>query len=72
MDSHNTQRYVNANGMVKNEGDVQSGGFPPYPVAYRSIVPKKGEIGNLLVPVSLSASHISFGSIRMEPVFYEH
>ena len=69
MDSHNTQRYVTADGMVKNEGNIEKGGFPPYPIDYRSIVPKKGEIGNLLVPVSLSASHISFGSIRMEPVF---
>lgn len=32
MDSHNTQRLV-VNGMVKNEGDVQVGGFPPYPIA---------------------------------------
>ncbi len=69
MDSHNTQRYVTADGMVKNEGNIEKGGFPPYPIDYRSIVPKKDEIGNLLVPVSLSASHISFGSIRMEPVF---
>jgi hypothetical protein len=55
--------------MVKNEGDVQVGGFPPYPVSYRSIVPKANECGNLLVPVCLSASHIAYGSIRMEPVF---
>ncbi|MEX1113997.1 MAG: FAD-dependent oxidoreductase [Akkermansiaceae bacterium] len=40
-----------------------------YPVSYRSIVPKKAECENLLVPVSLSASHVAFGSIRMEPVF---
>lgn len=69
MDSHNTQRYVNAEGWTKNEGDVQVGGFPPYPIAYRAIVPKEGECSNLLVPVCLSASHIAFGSIRMEPVF---
>ena len=68
MDSHNCQRIV-VNGMVKNEGDVQIGGFPPYPVSYRSIVPKKSECTNLLVPVCLSASHIAYGSIRMEPVF---
>lgn len=68
MDSHNCQRIV-VNGMVKNEGDVQIGGFGPYPVAYRSIVPKKAECANLLVPVCLSASHIAYGSIRMEPVF---
>lgn len=68
MDSHNVQRHVR-NGMVKNEGDVQ---FPipgPYPVSYRAIIPKKGECENLFVPWSLSASHMAFGSIRMEPVF---
>lgn len=68
MDSHNCQRMV-VNGMVKNEGDVQVGGFPPYPVSYRSIVPYEKECSNLLVPVCLSASHIAYGSIRMEPVF---
>ncbi|MBM4000364.1 MAG: FAD-dependent oxidoreductase [Planctomycetes bacterium] len=69
MDSHNVQRYVDAKGHVRNEGDVQVGGFPPYPIAYRSIRPRKEECRNLLVPVALSASHIAYGSIRMEPVF---
>lgn len=68
MDSHNTQRIV-VNGMVKNEGNVEVKGFKPYPISYKSITPKKSECTNLLVPVSLSASHIAFGSIRMEPVF---
>jgi len=68
MDSHNCQRIV-VNGMVKNEGDVQIGGFGPYPISYRAIIPKKEECTNLLVPVCLSASHIAYGSIRMEPVF---
>jgi hypothetical protein len=68
MDSHHVQRYVR-DGRVLNEGDVEVGGFPPYPIAYRSIRPKRGECTNLLVPVCLSASHIAYGSIRMEPVF---
>lgn len=68
MDSHNCDRQV-VNGMVKNEGNVEVGGFPPYPISYRAIVPKRGEISNLLVPVCMSASHIAYGSIRMEPVF---
>ncbi len=68
MDSHNVQRIVH-NGMVKNEGDVQARIPGPYPVSYRAIVPKQGECENLLVPWSLSASHMAFGSIRMEPVF---
>ena len=69
MDSHNIQRYVTQEGYARNEGDVQVGGFGPYPISYRSIVPKASECTNLLVPVCLSASHISYGSIRMEPVF---
>ncbi|WP_286733359.1 MULTISPECIES: FAD-dependent oxidoreductase [Sphingobacterium] len=68
MDSHNCDRVI-VNGMVKNEGNVEVGGFSPFPISYRAIVPKKEEINNLLVPVCLSASHIAFGSIRMEPVF---
>ena len=68
MDSHNCQRIV-VNGMVKNEGDVQIGGFDPYPISYKSITPKINECKNLLVPVCLSATHIAYGSIRMEPVF---
>ncbi|TWU55361.1 FAD-dependent oxidoreductase [Rubripirellula reticaptiva] len=69
MDSHNVQRHVDANGHVKNEGDVQVGGFSPYAISYGCLTPKREHCENLLVPVCLSASHIAFGSIRMEPVF---
>ena len=69
MDSHNTQRYVDATGFVANEGDVQVKVPSPYPIAYGAITPRATECENLLVPVALSATHISYGSIRMEPVF---
>jgi hypothetical protein len=68
MDSHNVQRYV-ADGAARNEGDVQVVVPAPYPISYRAITPRRGEATNLLVPVALSASHIAYGSIRMEPVF---
>lgn len=76
MDSHHVRRYVTAEGHVRNEGDVEVGAdekgrrFPPYPIDYGAIVPKRAECLNLFVPVCLSASHIAFGSIRMEPVFF--
>ncbi|HET9826542.1 MAG TPA: FAD-dependent oxidoreductase [Chitinophagaceae bacterium] len=70
MDSHNCERVI-VNGMVRNEGNVEIGGFGPYPISYRSIIPKASECKNLFVPVCLSASHIAYGSIRMEPVFME-
>ena len=78
MDSHHCHRFVatvtdRATGreraIVRNEGDVEAPPAGPYPVAYRSIVPKSAECQNLLVPVCLSCSHIAYGSIRMEPVF---
>ncbi|HEX4122522.1 MAG TPA: FAD-dependent oxidoreductase [Verrucomicrobiae bacterium] len=68
MDSHNCRRIVR-DGRVENEGDVQVGGFPPYQISYRALRPRRKECENLLVPVCLSASHIAYGSIRMEPVF---
>ena len=67
MDSHHCQRGV-VDGAVRNEGNVEVG-VDPYPIAYRSITPKRVECSNLLVPVALASTHIAFGSIRMEPVF---
>jgi hypothetical protein len=72
MDSHFCQRVVvmeNGKTTVRNEGGFGHNFPKPYPVSYRSIVPKESECTNLLVPVSLSSSHVAFGSIRMEPVF---
>ncbi|HRV89878.1 MAG TPA: FAD-dependent oxidoreductase, partial [Prolixibacteraceae bacterium] len=69
IDSHNVQRYVDENGHAQNEGDVGLDLPGPYAIAYGSVVPRKEECTNLLVPVCVSASHIAYGSIRMEPVF---
>lgn len=69
IDSHNVQRYITPEGYVQNEGDIGVSTNGPYEIAYGSLVPKKGQGSNLLVPVAMSASHIAYGSIRMEPVF---
>ncbi len=69
MDSHNCQRYITPDGHVRNEGNIEVSPGGPYLISYRSIVPAQGEAANLLVPVCISASHIAYGSIRMEPVF---
>ena len=68
MDSHHTSRVV-IDGKVMAEGNVEVGIKQPYPISYRSIVPKESECANLLVSVAISSSHMAFGSIRMEPVF---
>ena len=69
IDSHNVQRYITPDGGVQNEGDIGVPTAGPYEIAYGSLVPKRGQADNLLVPVCVSSSHIAFGSIRMEPVF---
>lgn len=69
LDSHNVQRYVKADEFVQNEGDIGVRAPQPYEIAYGSIIPQAEEATNLLAPVAMSASHIAYGSIRMEPVF---
>ncbi|MFD2203345.1 FAD-dependent oxidoreductase [Shivajiella indica] len=69
LDSHNVQRLIGPNGYVQNEGDIGVKPKEPYSISYGTILPKKQECENLLVPVCVSSSHTAFGSIRMEPVF---
>jgi len=67
-DSHNVQRIVDANGFVRNEGDMQVA-VKPYQIPYRILLPKRAEMTNLLVPVAFSASHVAYSSVRMEPQY---
>jgi hypothetical protein len=67
-DSHHVQRVVGPDGFALNEGDFQVP-VKPYAIPYRSLVPRIKECENLLVPVCCSASHVAYGTIRMEPVY---
>lgn len=68
LDSHGVRRVV-LNGKMRTEGSFYQRCDAPYPISYRSIIPRRTEIQNLLNPVTLSASHVAFGSIRMEPTY---
>jgi len=68
MDSHNVQRYAEADGNVQNEGDVEVPTIP-YQIPYRVLLPKREQCSNLLVSVCVSASHIGYGTLRLEPVY---
>ena len=69
MDSHNVRRYVDENGHVRTEGTIGLGLKHAYRIGYDALTPRRYECTNLLVPVCLSATHVAYGSIRMEPVF---
>lgn len=73
MDSHNCRRVARQEKgawTARNEGNVEVAPTAPYSISYRALIPQETECANLLVPVCLSASHIAYGSIRMEPVFF--
>jgi hypothetical protein len=53
---------------VFNEGYL-SVPVPPYPIPYRCLTPKREDATDLLVPVALSASHVAYSSVRMEPTW---
>jgi FAD dependent oxidoreductase len=69
MDSHVVQYVVNERGFAEREGVFLKVCKKPYGISYRSIVPRRGECPNLLVPICVASSHVAYGSIRMEPVF---
>ena len=67
-DSHNVQRFIQADGTVQNEGNMEVA-VKPYQIPYRVLLPKKKEVANLLVPVCVSSSHVTYSTLRMEPVY---
>ena len=69
MDSHVVEHYVTEDGHAQSDGVIWHVPPKPYGISYRCIVPRKGECENLLVSICISASHASYGSIRMEPVY---
>jgi hypothetical protein len=68
LDVHPVEYLPYMGGFVL-EGGIGNVRVKPYEIPYRSLLPKRPETENLLVPVALSASHVAFSSIRVEPVW---
>jgi len=67
-DSHNVQRFIQTDGTVQNEGNMEVA-VTPYQIPYRVLLPKRRQVENLLVPVCMSSSHVTYSTLRMEPVY---
>lgn len=69
LDCHAVQFVLSFKNTLAVEGGIFKPVVKPYSISYRSILPKKEECSNLLVPVCMSASHVAYSSLRMEPVY---
>jgi len=69
IDSHNSGRFVDAAGGARNEGDFELFGGPLGQMPYRALLPARAAAAgaNVLAPVPLSASHMGYGCLRLEP-----
>jgi hypothetical protein len=68
LDSHICGRLVK-DGAVIHEGGFYHSLEKPYPIPFGAIVPRESECENLLVTFCVSATHVAFASVRMEPPF---
>ncbi len=74
IDSHDCRRIALPDGVI-NEGTIMPVRIPgrrygyAYHVPYRAITPAASECTNMLVPVALSATHVAYSSIRVEPTW---
>lgn len=68
MDSHQVRRVL-VEGKIRAEGGFYLFSKQVYPISFGNITPSREEITNLLVPVTVSATHAAFGSVRMEPTY---
>jgi hypothetical protein len=68
MDSHSCSTARVPGGMEEGKAMLHYETFPGQ-IPYRCLLPKG--VDNLLVPLCLSATHVAWGTVRLEPVFIQ-
>jgi hypothetical protein len=68
LDSHACQRLA-VRGQVVREGEFYESIPRAYPISYKTLTPRAEECENLLATFCVSATHVCFASVRMEPPF---
>lgn len=69
MDSHAVKYYVSPDNTLATEGAFFLPTHGSFAISYQALTPKESECQNLLVSVCISASHVAYGAIRMEPQY---
>jgi len=68
LDVHQVERVV-VDGKLRDEGKVHIATPGPFNIPYQTICPKSEDATNFLNPVTMSATHIAYSAIRMEPTY---
>ena len=71
FDSHHVSRWIDGSNRVRVEGGFWNGraAATRWSIPYRSLTPRADDATNLLVSVTVSASHVANASLRMEPQY---
>ena len=69
LDAHAIHLFVQPDGYLATEGSLNQPLPGSYDIPYGILVPPRGSISNLLDSVTVSASHVAYASLRMEPQY---